>query len=145
MKTTEVPPVAPEETALTVFQPNTALKKLPPMLQEALKKFKVREAAGFAPQWKPKDPGEYLVGTILSVREAETEFGLATIVTMQSQQGQLAIFLGTELKMKLEGAQSGQHYVIQFDGMETKKQNPKLKNDMKKWTVIEVDPTSAPE
>lgn len=134
-----------EETALTIFQPNTALAKLPPVLQKALEKFRIREAAGFAPQWKPKTPGEYLVGTILSVRETETEFGMATVVTMQSQQGQAAVFLSTELKMKLEGARPGQHYVIQFDGMETKKDNPKLKNDMKKWTVIEVDPSSAPE
>ncbi len=121
------------------------MKKLPPVIQQALSKYKLREAAGFAPQWKPKNPGEFLVGTILSVRDAETEFGIATVVTMQSQQGQAAIFLGTELRMKLEGCRPGQHYVIQYDGLESKKDNPKLKNDMKKWTVIEVDPTSGPE
>lgn len=128
-----------EGAALTIFQPNTALSKLPPALQEALKKYRVREAAGFAPQWKPVKSGEFLVGSIMSVRhDVETEFGMAIVVTMQTQQGPTAIFLGRELQMKLEGAQKGQHYVIQYDGIESKKDNPKLKNDMKKFTVIEV-------
>ncbi len=147
MKTTTetAPALPPEETALAIFQPNTALSKLTPALQEALKKFKVREAAGFAPQWKPTKPGDYLVGTILSIRDVETDFGTGTVVTMQSQIGHAAVFLGTELKVKLDGARPGQHYVLQYDGLELKANNPKLKKDMKKWTVIEVDPTSGPE
>lgn len=139
------PKAKPEEMedsgAMTIFKPNTAVSKLPPALQKALSNFRVREAAGFAPQWKPTKPGEFIVGTVMSYREGvETEFGPATVVTFQTQDGPRAVFLSTELRRKLEDAPKGSAWVIQYDGKQTKAENPKLKNDMKTFTVIEVLP-----
>lgn len=133
--------VTDESTALTVMQRGTSIQKLPPALQQKLARFQMREAAGFAPQWKPSKIGDYLLGRILSIRNTKTQFGEATVVTLLCEDGQQrAIFLGTDLKTKLNGAEKDQVYVIQFDGEETKKENPRLKNNMKKWSVIEVLP-----
>lgn len=130
-----------EETAITVLQRGTSIQKLPPALQQKLARFRTREAAGFAPQWKPVKVGDYLLGRIMSIRNTETQFGGATVVTLLCEDGQQkAIFLGRELKMKLAEAEKDQVYVIQYDGIETKKENPRLKNDMKKFSVIEVLP-----
>ena len=134
-------PEEPKETALTLFQPSTALNKLAnPELQQALAKYQVREAPGLAPQWKPEKPGEFIIGTVSSVRDQKTDFGEATIVTINTPDGQKAVFLSADLRLKLANAEPGQAYVIQFDGWMKKAENPKLLNDMKIYTVIEVMP-----
>lgn len=140
-KTIQEQEASADSGALTIFKPNTAVSKLPAHLQAALSKFRTREAAGFAPQWKPEKPGEFILGTVMSYREGvETEFGPATVVTFQTQDGPKAVFLSTELKRKLEDAPKGSAWVIQYEGKQLKKDNPKLKNDMKTFTVIEVLP-----
>ena len=140
-KTAPVDPASfSDSQALTLFQPSTALRKLPPKLQEALSKYRTREAAGVAPQWKPVKEGEFLIGTVSSIRDVETEFGQSIVVTFNTPDGPQAIFLGADLKVKLADAQKDQAYVITYDGKMTKAENPKLKNDMKKFTVIEIMP-----
>jgi hypothetical protein len=140
-KKPESEPEVSETQALTVFHQGTAVQKLPPALQQKLARFRMREAAGFAEQWKPTKQGDYLLGKILSIREVETQFGQTSVITLLCEDGkQRAIFPGTDLRTKLNGARQDQVYVIQFDGVETKKENPRLKNDMKKYSVIEVLP-----
>lgn len=129
------------DTALAVIQKGTSVQKLPPALQQKLARYQMREAAGFAPQWKPTKVGDYLLGKILAIRGTETQYGNATVITLLCDDGvQRAIFLGRELLVKLNDAVTGQVYVIQYDGIESKKDNPRLKNDMKKFSVIEVMP-----
>lgn len=130
----------PTETAVTLFQPNTALKRLDPKLQEALSKYRTRESIGVAPQWKPENPGDFIVGSVTNVRVVDTDFGESTIVTFETTDGPKAVFLSADLKIKLGHAQPGQAYVVQFDGWMRKSTNGNLRNDMKIYTVIEVLP-----
>lgn len=130
-----------DSQALTLFQPKTPASKLPAAVQGILKNLRTREQPGFAPQWKPEKKGEFLLGRVLSLRQVLTEFGETVVLTFQCHDGEIvSIFPGVDLRMKLAGAAPDQVYCITYEGIVTKKDNPRLKNNMKQYTVVEVLP-----
>lgn len=130
-----------EETQGTVVVFNrqqTDLTTLPKEIQDALAKFKTREAVGVAPVWKPKKDGDFIIGKVTASRIAGKYN--STIITLSTPAGHLAVWLNQDLKLKL-GTESlvGRNLVIQYEGMLLQKDNPNIKKDMKMFKVIEVE------
>lgn len=128
------------EEALVLF--NKGNSTLPAAVAKAVERagFKTKERAGVAPTWKPSKPGEYVCGEILAVRDGVGEFG-GTVVVVNDLHGIVSVWLGADLKTKLAGAvKEGQVYCIVYQGKLSKKDNPKLKNDMHQYNVVEILP-----
>ncbi len=131
-------PTRPDEQ-LVVFSKGTL--GLPAAIQKAIERQGLRtlEKAGVAPTWKPTKPSEYLVGDVLAVRPDVGEFG-GTVVVINTPEGPQSVWLGADLKTKMSDVRVGQVYCIVYDGILTKKDNPKLKNDMRLYKVVEILP-----
>ena len=144
------------ETTAIVLQSGTGnLSKLPAAVQKALSGYEVKRKAGFEPLWIHENEGDYIIGTIISARNAG-QYG-RRIITMEAkvignektqewealQQQFRSLWLTADLETKLnaeEDGLTGRHVFIRFDGMLTKEENPRLKNDMKLYTVQEFNP-----
>ena len=122
---------------------NKGTNTLPQAVQKQIErmglKLKTRELPGVEPSWKPGKPGEYVIGEILAIREGVGEFG-GTVVVMNNPGGPVSVWLGADLKTKMTGLRLGQVYCITYMGELQKKDNPKLKNDMKQFNVVELIP-----
>lgn len=128
-----------EEQALVVFNRGN-VSGLPAAVQKAIERsgIKTRELAGVAPSWKPEDPGTYIIGEVIAIRENLGEFAGSCIVLM-TDKGPQSVWLGADLKTKLgQSVRVGQYYCIVYDGKLAKKDNPKLKNDMHLYKVVEL-------
>lgn len=126
--------------ALVLFNKGTST--LPAAIQKQIDRLglKTREKAGVAPSWKPTKPGEYVAGEVLAVRDGVGEFA-GTVVVMNTPDGPVSVWLGADLKTKLGGnVKEGQVYCIQYMGKLKKTDNPKLKNDMHQFQVVEIIP-----
>jgi len=124
--------------ALILF--NRGTSTLPAAVQRAIERhgLKVRPKAGVEPSWKPTKPGEYIVGEVLAVREGVGEFQ-GTVIVINAPEGPASVWLGADLKAKLGGAvKVGQVYCISYMGKLKKTDNPKLKNDMHQFQVVEI-------
>jgi len=128
--------------ALVLFNKGTST--LPAAVQKQIDKMglklKTRELPGVEPSWKPLKAGEYVIGEILAIREGVGEFG-GTVVVMNAQGGPVSVWLGADLKTKMgSNIRIGQVYCIQYMGELKKADNPKLKNNMKQFQVVELLP-----
>jgi|SRR6267142_6584784 len=140
-------PVKPEpgkpddkQEQLVVFGTNRT--GLPAAVQKAIERhgMKTKELAGVAPTWKPLDPGTWILGEVLAVRHEVGEFG-STVVVLGTEDGPQSVWLGADLKTKFgDNVAAGQIYCIVYEGKLTKKENPKLKNDMHLYKVVEILP-----
>lgn len=129
----------PKEESLVVFNRGN-VSGLPAAVQKAIERsgIKAREVAGIAPTWKPEDPGTYIIGEVAAIREGVGEFG-SDLVVLLTDKGPQTVWLGADLKTKLgQSVKVGQFYCIVYDGKLSKKDNPKLKNDMKLYKVVEL-------
>lgn len=128
--------------ALVLFNKGTST--LPAAVQRQIErmglKLKTRELPGVEPSWKPVKAGDYIIGEVLAIRENIGEFK-GTVIVMAAQGGPVSVWLGFDLKTKLGGrVRIGQVYCIQYMGELLKSQNPKLKNNMKQYNVVEILP-----
>lgn len=128
-----------EETALTVFRKETDLSGLPEQIRKALSKFNVKTKHGIAPTWNPTKEGEFILGTVSSLRKGVGKYQ-SDVITLDTVGGPFAIWISADLKTKLGEDPVGKHLVIQFQGKLQKKDNPSLANDMKLYHVMEVEP-----
>ena len=113
-------------------------------LQEALKQYDTREIVGVAPQWKAEKPGDFIVGSVIGVRNEVGKFD-GTALVMDTVDGVKSVFLNGDMRVKLgedEEKLIGKNLVIQFMGMMYKKENPALVDDMKVYKILEVKPKS---
>lgn len=125
-------------------------------MQQQLSKYKVQKRAGMEPLWPHEHEGDYIIGTIISARDAG-QFGSKIIVMeskvtgndktkdWQAEERFYSIWLTSDLETKLnaeEDGLTGRNLFIRFDGWLTKEDNPSLKNDMKLYTVQEFFPDS---
>lgn len=129
-------------TDLIVFTrtKNTDLEGLSPDLQQALKAYDTRELVGVAPQWKAEKEGDFIVGTVIGVRESVGKFD-GTALVMDTLEGPRSVFLNGDMRVKLgedEEKLLGKNLVIQFMGWMYKKENPALVDDMKVYKVLQV-------
>ena len=128
-----------ENEAIVVFNRGN-VSGLPAAVQRAIERsgIKTREMAGVAPSWKPQDAGTYIIGEVVAIRENLGEFAGSCVVLM-TQDGPQSVWLGADLKTKLgQSVRVGQVYCIVYDGKLSKKDNPKLKNDMHLYKVVEL-------
>jgi len=126
--------------ALVLF--NRGTSTLPAAIQRQVERLglKTREKAGVSPSWKPSKPGEYVAGEVLAIREGVGEFE-GTVVVLNTQDGPVSVWLGADLKVKMgHNVREGQIYCIQYMGKLKKTDNPKLKNDMHQYQVVEILP-----
>lgn len=136
------PPNEPDKEALVLFNKGTST--LPAAVQRAIErsglKLKTRELPGVEPSWKPTTAGDYILGEVLAIREGVGEYQ-GTVVVLAAQGGPVSVWLGADLKTKLGGKiRTGQVYCIQYMGELKKSENPKLKNNMKQYQVVEILP-----
>lgn len=134
----EVKEAMTEANQLVVFGKGSS--GLPAAVQKAIERqgLKSKERAGVAPSWKPSKAGEYVVGEILAIRPNLGEFG-STAIVMNAPGGPISLWLGADLKTKFgDNLRVGQVYCILYEGKLTKKENPKLKNDMHLYKVVEI-------
>lgn len=133
---------------------NGSLAKLPDAVQKALQGYEVKKKAGMEPIWPHEEPGDYIIGTIVGARNAG-QFG-SKIITIESrvtgnensghykmEERFYSLWLTTDLETKLnaeEDGLTGRRVQIRFDGWLTQADNPRLKNDMKLYTVQEFNP-----
>lgn len=128
--------------ALVLFNKGTST--LPAAVQRQIErmglKLKTRELPGVEPSWKPDKAGEYVIGEVLAIREGVGEFG-GTVVVLAAQGGPVSVWLGADLKTKMgSNLRNGQVYCIQYMGELKKSDNPRLKNNMKQFQVVEILP-----
>lgn len=104
--------------------------------------------------WPHDTEGDYIIGTIIGARDAG-QFG-SRIITIESKvtgnenSGEWnaeekfhSLWLTQDLETKLNAEEDGllgRHVFIRFDGWLTQADNPRLKNDMKLYTVQEFNP-----
>ncbi len=140
------------ETAVQ-YARNQALADLPEEIREALSEMEVKELVGIAPAWTPKgsvkgDPAkgedpDWIAGHVISERHEVGQYK-STVVVVESNLGTRSVWLGSDMKLKLGDAPAtGRNFVFQFQGWLTKKENPRIANDMKLIRVIEVFPKNA--
>ena len=125
---------------IVVFNRNVDLKGLPPHIQQALARFKTRERAGVAPTWKPKEEGEFIVGSVVGAKIAGKY--KSTVITLETPEGPRAVWLNADMKLKLGNEASemiGLNLLIQFEGWLRQADNPNIKKDMRMFRVIEVE------
>jgi hypothetical protein len=118
------------------------LTDLSPELQAALKAYDTREIVGVTKQWKAENPGDYIVGSVIGVRNNIGKFD-GTAMIMDTVDGPRAVFLNGDMRVKLgedEEKLIGKNLVIQYMGMMYKKENPALVDDMKVYKVLQVTP-----
>lgn len=138
-----------DDTAIQ-YQRDQVLSDLPPEIREALAEFEVKELVGIAPAWTPKgsvkgdptkgDDPDFIAGHVISERHGLGQFG-SSVLVIESNLGTRSIWLGSDMKLKLgEAPATGRNFVFQFQGWLTKKDNPRIANDMKIIRVIEVMP-----
>ena len=140
-----------QSTAIVLQSGNGSLARLPQAVQNALKGYEIKKKPGFEPLWPHDDVGEYIIGTILSARDAG-QFG-SRIITIEAkvtgnentgdwkaEERFYSLWLTSDLEAKLNAEEDGlvgRNVFIRFDGYLTKEDNPRLKNDMKLYTVQE--------
>ncbi len=128
------------QQSLVLFNKGTST--LPAAVQRQIERYgyRTRQRAGVEPSWKPTKAGDYVVGEVLAVREGVGEFS-GTVIVLNAPDGPVSVWLGADLKTKLgTTAKVGQVYCIQYMGTLKKSDNPKLKNDMKQFQVVEILP-----
>lgn len=145
----------PEDSTAIVLQSGPgSISSLPEAVQQQLSKYTVRKRPGLEPLWPHDHEGDYIIGTIISARDAG-QFGSKIIVMESKVTGNdktkdwtaeekfYSIWLTSDLDTKLNAEEDGlinRRLFIRFDGWLTKKDNPSLKNDMKLYTVQEFFP-----
>lgn len=138
----EAKPKEESSDALVLFNKGTST--LPSAVQRQIERsglrLKTRELPGVEPSWKPTKAGEYVIGEVLVVRTDVGEFQ-GTVVVLAAQGGPVSVWLGADLKTKMgSNIRTGQVYCIQYMGELKKADNPKLKNNMKQFQVVEILP-----
>jgi hypothetical protein len=121
----------------------SGIDNLPEPVRRAIKQhgITVRQKAGVEPTWKPETVGAYILGEVIAIRPETGEFG-GTVLVLNTEQGPQSVWLSADLEPKLRDAVIGQVYCIVYEGMVTKQENPKLKNDMRRYNVCELLPAA---
>lgn len=130
-------------------KPNTEVAKtenpmanLPADVQKALAKFQLRERVGVAPQWKPENADDFLIGRVVGAGQAGKYDSI--FLTFNTPDGVQTVWMNGDLKMKLaksvdEGVKLiGKDFLVLFKGWLTVAENPRLANDMREYLVMEV-------
>jgi hypothetical protein len=115
----------------------TPANSLPANIQQALSKYTLKERAGVAPTWEPKNPGEFILGSVVAVRAGVGKYQ-GTVMVLDTPTGFQSVWLGADLSLKLPNVVEGMNLVIQFEGWLEQKDQPKLANRMRQFKVIEV-------
>lgn len=99
-------------------------------LREAIEK-----ATGETPAWKPQ-PGEYVIGEVVAIRDVDTDLGKSRVVELVNEDnGELvAVFMTTMLQERFQdyGIVPGERIALKYHG---RKQNAKGR-EYHHWTVL---------
>lgn len=124
---------------------------MPAKVREALEAYGAKERVGIAKTWEPEE-GDYVIGEITAARQAsQYQNWIITIEVVCSgsihtqeyatKVHYVGVWLNADLELKLNKEElglTGRRIYLQFDGWLTKEENPRLKNDMKLYTVHEM-------
>ncbi len=144
------PPENDESKSLILFGENITM--LPKQLEEMglAGKVEVREIPGVAPDWKPVNPGDFILGRCVDIREVDTRFTKTDGNGNKTNVGHCAVFetaipggfrtvwLGADLRIKIKNA-IGAVFSIEYIGS----QDIGKGNPMKQYRVCEVLPVGA--
>jgi len=76
--------------------------------------FKVREAVGVVPAWKPTKPGDVLVGQVVQYKEHPHKTYDTDLVVITGPTGTFSVWLTTDLAMKIGKDMAGRNAVVAF-------------------------------
>ena len=129
--------LAPRNQAFATFG------EMPPELADALAGYNVTEAPGVAPDWKPQNPGDYIVGQIIDYKAGIGKYGGDVIAltgkTMPGDTvGIFSVWLAGDLAVKITKEWVDRVVVIYFERIVTQAENKRLQGDMRQYKVYEV-------
>ena len=153
-KPSEEQSMSEPKDALVLF--GGTMQMLPKELEELGLAGKVvaREIPGVPPNWKPVQPGDYLLGRVVAEREMEfqnsrgpgqaPEIRIAKVLVFDTAVpgGFRSVWLGADLRIKLQNP-VGKVFQINFQGEVNVGRNAKL-NSMKSYQVFEIQPSEMP-
>jgi hypothetical protein len=136
-QTVQEEPGKPRNTEMVLFG-KQGIMGLPDQIQRLLAPYKTREIAGVSPQWKPDKPGDMIAGVLSRFKQVNTQYGLGSVVSITTKDGPRDVWLGADLKMKIDADSVGRPIVIVYDGEQIVGRGRNSGKAMKAYRVIEV-------
>ncbi len=93
-----------------------------------------RERPGVSPTWMPETVGSTIAGIVRDQKHGVGKFS-SSLIVLQTRDGFKTVWLGADLKRKLDTIERGALVIIEYIG---KQKLPNVSNEMRMFRVYEV-------